>query len=68
MPSHYRTIRPRFGTAKSGRGKAADSAVDLCGADALAGKMVIDAAKPIADAAPEDGVLRWSRALKLLRK
>ena len=41
------------------KGTAAEAAVDLCGVDALAGKTVIDATNPIADAAPENGVLRY---------
>jgi predicted dinucleotide-binding enzyme len=41
------------------KGTAAEAAIDMCGADALAGKTVIDATNPIADAAPEDGVLRY---------
>ena len=41
------------------KGTAAEAAVDLCGADALAGKLVMDATNPIADEPPEDGVLRY---------
>jgi predicted dinucleotide-binding enzyme len=41
------------------KGTAAIDAVKLCGEDALRDKVVIDATNPIADAAPEDGVLRY---------
>jgi predicted dinucleotide-binding enzyme len=41
------------------KGTAAESAVELCGTGALAGKIVIDTTNPIADAAPEDGVLSF---------
>lgn len=41
------------------KGTAAEKAVELCGRDALAGKTVIDATNPIADAPPENGVLRY---------
>jgi 8-hydroxy-5-deazaflavin:NADPH oxidoreductase len=41
------------------KGTAAEAAVDLCGAKALSGKIVMDATNPIADAAPENGVLRY---------
>lgn len=44
------------------KGTAAESAVDLCG-DGLAGKTVIDATNPIADAPPENGVLRFFTTL-----
>jgi 8-hydroxy-5-deazaflavin:NADPH oxidoreductase len=39
------------------KGSAAEAAVRLCGAGALAGRVVIDATNPIADVAPQDGVL-----------
>lgn len=41
------------------KGTVAVEAVKLCGAAALADKVVIDATNPIAEAAPEDGVLRF---------
>lgn len=41
------------------KGTAAESAIDLAGAANLAGKPVIDATNPIADAPPEKGVLRY---------
>ncbi len=41
------------------KGTAAESAVGLCGAGALAGKTVIDAANPIADRPPVNGVLSF---------
>jgi len=41
------------------KGTAATSAVALCGEGALDGKIVIDTTNPIADATPEDGVLRF---------
>ena len=41
------------------KGTAASSVVDACGADNLAGKIVIDATNPIADAPPDHGVLRF---------
>jgi predicted dinucleotide-binding enzyme len=41
------------------KGTAAESAIDLCGADALANKTVIDTTNPIAEAPPENGVLRY---------
>jgi predicted dinucleotide-binding enzyme len=41
------------------KGTAAESCVKLCGPDALAGKVVIDANNPIADAPPENGVLKF---------
>lgn len=40
------------------KGTGAEEAVGLCG-DALAGKTVIDATNPIADAPPENGVIRF---------
>lgn len=41
------------------KGTAAEAAVSLCGADALAGKVVIDTTNPIADAPPDNAVLRY---------
>lgn len=41
------------------KGTGAESALSMCGADALAGKVVIDATNPISDAPPENGVLRY---------
>lgn len=41
------------------KGSAAEAAVSLCGADALAGKVVIDTTNPIADEPPDHGVLRY---------
>lgn len=41
------------------KGTGAESAVGLCGEGGLDGKIVIDATNPIADAAPEDGVLQF---------
>lgn len=41
------------------KGSAAESAVDLAGPANLAGKLVLDATNPIADAPPEDGVLKF---------
>ncbi len=41
------------------KGTAAESAVKLCGPGNLAGKVVIDAMNPIADAPPVNGVLRF---------
>ena len=41
------------------KGTVAIDALTLAGADALAGKVVIDATNPIADAAPVDGVLQF---------
>ncbi len=38
---------------------AAESAVDLCGAENLNGKPVIDTTNPIADLPPENGVLQY---------
>jgi 8-hydroxy-5-deazaflavin:NADPH oxidoreductase len=40
------------------KGTGAEEAVSLCG-DALAGKTVIDATNPIADAPPDNGVIRF---------
>lgn len=41
------------------KGDGAESALDLCGADALAGKTVIDTTNPIAAQPPVNGVLRF---------
>lgn len=41
------------------KGTAAESAVKLCGPENLAGKTVIDANNPIADAPPTNGVLKF---------
>jgi predicted dinucleotide-binding enzyme len=41
------------------KGGAAEAAVDLCGAAALAGKPVLDTTNPIAEAPPVDGVLSF---------
>jgi predicted dinucleotide-binding enzyme len=41
------------------KGTAAEAAVGLCGPEALAGKTVIDAMNPIADAPPVGGVLSF---------
>jgi predicted dinucleotide-binding enzyme len=41
------------------KGTAAKAALELAGAANLAGKTIIDAANPIADAAPENGVLKF---------
>lgn len=41
------------------KGTAAESALDLAGADNLAGKPVLDATNPIADEPPQNGVLRY---------
>jgi predicted dinucleotide-binding enzyme len=40
-------------------GAAAEAAVDRCGPERLAGKIVIDTTNPIDEAPPEDGVLRY---------
>jgi len=45
------------------KGTAAEAVVELCGADALAGKVVIDATNPIADAPPVNGVLKFFTSL-----
>jgi 8-hydroxy-5-deazaflavin:NADPH oxidoreductase len=45
------------------KGVAAESAVDLCGADALAGKTVLDTTNPIAEQPPVNGVLRFFTTL-----
>lgn len=41
------------------KGGAAESVIDLAGADALQGKVVIDTTNPIADAPPVHGVLKF---------
>lgn len=41
------------------KGAAAESAVKLCGPDALKGKLVIDTTNPIADVPPVNGVLNF---------
>jgi len=41
------------------KGSGAEEAVKLCGADALAGKTVIDTTNPIADKPPANGVLQY---------
>ena len=41
------------------KGTAAEAAVRLAGPENLSGKLVLDACNPIADAAPEGGVLRY---------
>lgn len=41
------------------KGTAAESALDLCGHDALANKPILDATNPIAEQAPENGVLKF---------
>ncbi len=41
------------------KGGAAEAALELAGAKNLTGKLVLDATNPIADAAPEDGVLKF---------
>lgn len=46
------------------KGTAAEEAVRLAGPDALAGKTVIDATNPIADAPPVNGVLRYFTTLE----
>jgi len=45
------------------KGGAAAAALELAGATNLAGKVVIDACNPIADAPPEGGVLRFTTSL-----
>ena len=51
----------RFGEVLvlAAKGSAAAEVLRLAGADALAGKPIIDATNPIADAAPVNGVLRF---------
>ncbi|MBL8001174.1 MAG: NAD(P)-binding domain-containing protein [Flavobacteriales bacterium] len=46
------------------KGSAAEAAVRLCDADDLAGKTVIDATNPIADAPPTNGVLHYFTTLE----
>ena len=46
------------------KGTAAEAAVDLCGQDALAGKIVIDTANPIAEKPPVNGVLSFFTTLE----
>jgi predicted dinucleotide-binding enzyme len=41
------------------KGTKAIEALQLCGIDNLKGKVIIDATNPIAEAAPENGVLRY---------
>ena len=41
------------------KGAAAESVLDLCGADALAGKVVIDTTNPLAATPPVNGVLAF---------
>lgn len=41
------------------KGTVADKALHLCGVEHLRGKIVIDTCNPIADSAPENGVLRY---------
>ncbi|HEV8241831.1 MAG TPA: NAD(P)-binding domain-containing protein [Thermoanaerobaculia bacterium] len=45
------------------KGAAAEHAVELCGPAALAGKTVLDATNPIAEAPPDHGVLRFFTTL-----
>jgi len=45
------------------KGAAAESVLDLCGADALAGKTVIDTTNPIAEKPPVNGVLAYFTTL-----
>ncbi len=45
------------------KGGAAEQVVDLCGADTLAGKTVIDTTNPIAEAPPDNGVLHFFTTL-----
>src|SRR5688500_10928098 len=45
------------------KGSAAGEALDLAGEDSLRDKTVIDATNPIADAPPENGVLRFFTSL-----
>ena len=45
------------------KGSAAVAVLDACGAQALAGKTVIDTTNPIADAPPVNGVLRFFTGL-----
>jgi len=41
------------------KGTAAEAALDLAGADNLAGKTILDATNPIADEPPENGVIKY---------
>lgn len=41
------------------KGTAAEAAIDAAGVERLAGKLVMDTTNPIAEAAPENGVLRF---------
>jgi predicted dinucleotide-binding enzyme len=45
------------------KGAAAESAIKLCGPENLAGKTVIDATNPIAEAPPTNGVLKFFTSL-----
>jgi predicted dinucleotide-binding enzyme len=45
------------------KGAAAESVLDLCGADALAGKTVLDTTNPIKEAPPTNGVLSFFTSL-----
>lgn len=47
------------------KGSVASSVLKSAGADALAGKPVIDATNPIADAPPQNGVLKFFTSLDL---
>lgn len=46
------------------KGVAAESVLDLCGPDALAGKTVLDTTNPIREAAPVHGVLSFFTTLE----
>ena len=41
------------------KGSAAEQVLDQCGLDNLAGKLVLDTTNPIADAKPDNGVIRY---------
>jgi len=41
------------------KGAAAEATLELCGVETLAGKVVIDTTNPIADAPPENGVIKF---------
>lgn len=41
------------------KGTAAESALELCGAESLKGKTIIDTTNPIADDPPENGVIKY---------
>ena len=45
------------------KGSAAEAALGLCGVKNLVGKVVIDATNPLADEAPENGVLKFFTSL-----